>query len=366
MKTVFIVLFFTALIGTLVLEGLQIKNTLSPQTLPSPTTVPMTVVPTKKVDRPSFVFIPDWTNFAKELDIAKYERVIYFGLSADRNGLLNDQGSAKIAAFTKAAGQKEKWLTLRLLNTDENIALMTDGKRMDTVIKETIEQSQKYSIDGVVLDLEMSVLPLADVSNNITQFTQRFAAAAHSKSLKFAMTVYGDVFYRHRPYDVQKIATMVDEIIIMAYDFHKANGEPGPNFPLNGKEKFGYDFKQMTKDYLSVVPPDKISVTFGMYGYEWSVDEKQRPLHAAESLSYAEIKKKYIDSCDNKTCLLRRDELSAETEINYVQAVPTGVDYFVSAPHIIWFEDQNSVDKKVSFLLEKQIGSIGYWAYGYY
>lgn len=366
MKKIFVAFFFIALIGTLVLEGLQIKNSISGKPLPSPTATPTAVVPPRKVDVHSFVFIPDWTNFAKELDIAKYQRVIYFGLSADRNGLLNDQGSAKIASFTKAVGQKEKWLILRLLNTDENIALMTDGTRMDRVIQETLEHVQKYGMTGIVLDLEMSVLPFADVSSNITQFTQRFASAAHSKHIKFAMTVYGDVFYRHRPYDVQKLATLVDEIIIMAYDFHKANGEPGPNFPLNGKEKYGYDLKQMTQDYLSLVPADKISVTFGMYGYEWSVDEKQRPLHAAESLSYAEIKKKYIDSCDKKTCLLRRDELSAETEINYVLAVPTGVGYFVSAPHIIWFEDQESVDKKVSFLQEKQIGSIGYWAYGYY
>lgn len=64
-------------------------------------------------------------------------------------------------------------------------------------------------------------------------------------------------------------------------------------------------------------------------------------------------------------CLIRRDDLSKETEINYVKSWVVNefgyMDY-----HIVWFEDETSVDYKRQFLLEKGIGSMGYWAYSYF
>jgi spore germination protein YaaH len=102
-----------------------------------------------------------------------------------------------------------------------------------------------------------------------------------------------------------------------------------------------------------------------MYGYEWTVDEKKRPIAPAKSLSLNEIRKKYLDSCEWQDCIIKRDELSEETEINFVQSEIQN-DFAYLYYHIVWFEDETSVKKKIDYLKTKGINSFAYWAYTYY
>ena len=82
--------------------------------------------------------------------------------------------------------------------------------------------------------------------------------------------------------------------MIMAYDFHKVKGNPGPNFPLNGKETYGYDLQKMTDDFLQFVPPEKLTIIFGLFGYDWVIDDKNNALQSGEALSYLQIKQKFL------------------------------------------------------------------------
>ena len=144
----------------------------------------------------------------------------------------------------------------------------------------------------------------------------------------------------------------------MAYDFHKAGGDPGPNFPLNGRQKYGYDFKNMIDDFERDVPKDKLSVVFGLFGYDWSVDEKMKSKDIAESLSLNNIKTKFIDNCSYKNCTTTRDKESSESNITYKDEN--------NITHDVWYEDNVSVIEKQKYLLEKGIGSIGFWAYSFF
>jgi len=81
-----------------------------------------------------------------------------------------------------------------------------------------------------------------------------------------------------------------------------------------------------------------------------------------------EIKKKFIEKCGFKNCVIKRDAISKETEINYIISSPTPdeqnifrIDY-----HIVWFEDEESVKVKTEYLKEQGIGSVSYWASGYF
>lgn len=172
------------------------------------------------------------------------------------------------------------------------------------------------------------------------------------------MTLYGDNFYRSRPYEVAKLAEIADEIMLMSYDFHKSFGEPGPNFPLNGREKYGYDFKLMVSDFTQVVPPSKLSVIFGMFGYEWIVDDKGRPLKSATAVTLNQINDRYLPECTLKDCKITRDNESAETTITFLDDQ--------NRKHIIWYEDTESMALKEKFIQQHGISKIGYWAYGYY
>jgi spore germination protein len=131
--------------------------------------------------------------------------------------------------------------------------------------------------------------------------------------------------------------------MIMAYDFHKSYGEPGTNFPYE-------DFKKMINDYLEFVPAEKLTIIFGMYGYDWTLKDG-KPLRPAEALTLNQIRSKFSDR-------IKTDPISREKNISYID--DDGYD------HVVFFEDEESAEVKINYLKEKGIGSIAFWAWGYF
>jgi spore germination protein YaaH len=186
-----------------------------------------------------------------------------------------------------------------------------------------------------------------DVKDQINKFVQSFYTAAKTDYKLFGLVIYGDVFYRKRPYDLSFLSKNADEILVMAYDFSKTIGEPGPNFPYDMGLKYNYSFKKMINDFKSVVPSEKLTVVFGMFGYGWQGNEKKAANNYCQSLTLKEIKKEFAgfipgieEACRLENGLIKRDEISKETEINYTSSSETPdeqgiyrIDY-----HIVWFE----------------------------
>lgn len=314
------------------------------------------------------IFVPYWADLSKELDVKDYDRVVYFGLNADYRGLLADESRMKnLHQFVVEMGHVRslpKYLTVIMTNTDVNINVLKDKKSWGKIIDDSILIANENGFDGIVLDLEMSFIPLSnETMEQLNDFVKLFSQQTRNSGIKLAMTVYGDVFYRHRPYNVKSLAQSVDEVMIMAYDLHKSQGEPGPNFPLTASD--GYDFQEMIEDFTSVVPAEKLTVIFGMYGYDWPVDEKKRPISAGKALTLDEIRQQFLSKCEWQDCVVKRDGLSKETEINYVKSEIKD-DFATMYYHIVWFEDEQSSQSKIEYLKERGIGSVGYWVWGYF
>jgi cortical fragment-lytic enzyme len=114
----------------------------------------------------------------------------------------------------------------------------------------------------------------------------------------------------------------------------------------------------MIGDFLKKVPREKITVIFGMFGYDWKVGEKGQSISPATSLTLNEIQKQFLSSCHFTNCQMVHDNQSSEPQITYTDDQNT--------KHVIWFEDIHSVEKKKIFLKTKGIFSTGMWAYSYF
>lgn len=306
------------------------------------------------------VFVPYWST-VEPADAESYERFIYFGVAVSTKGIVESEpGFLKMNEFLKSTEglPVERWLTVRMTESNNNIDILNDTGSWNTIASETVELAKEKKFTGIVLDLEIAGLPSDGLVKRITEFVTSINQEVKKEQLGFAITIYGDVFYRKRPYDVQALSRVTDEIMVMAYDFHKSYGESGPNFPFEGRERYNYDFKMMVDDFLQVVPMNQLTVIYGMYGYDWIVDEKKRPVKPAQSVTMHQVREKFLDSCQWEHCTVQRDEKSQESEVNYI-------DEFNNY-HIVWFEDEVSVDKKSEYMRKRGIGSIGYWAYGYF
>lgn len=320
-----------------------------------------TTTPTPVPLRMKSVFVPYWSDVTETSDFESYDRLIYFGVTASKKGMVKDDpGYVKMENFLKATADKpqKRWLGVRMTDTDANLEILNSLSSWDTIASDAVSIARENKFDGVVLDLEMAALSSDGLRKRIVEFVTKIHTELAPDKIPLGLTIYGDVFYRKRPYDLEALAQNSEEIMIMAYDFHKSYGESGPNFPLLGRGTYGYDFGVMIRDFLLFVPEDKLTVIYGMYGYDWVVDEKKRPIKPAKSVTLHEVRSKFLNGCEDKNCIVRRDEKAFESEVNYI-------DEFANY-HIVWFEDQVSVDKKSELMRQKGIDSIAYWAYGYY
>jgi len=304
-------------------------------------------------------FVPYWVLGQEELS-REYDSLIYFGISPTASGIdTTEEGYKNLSRFGNLAGKASKtFLTVRMLNNDTSFTILESTASSKSVIAESIATAKEYGFEGIILDLEVNALPFDSVVNNITKFSKNFSTEAKKEELTFGMAMYGDVYYRLRPFNVKELAENVDQIYIMAYDLHKSRGNPGPNFPYAGKETYGYDFQTMIGAFLKDVPSEKLTVIFGMFGYDWEINEKGKATSSGEALSYNKIKQNFLDSCSQQKCEYAQDSQSLETKLTYIDEK--------DKEHIIWFETPTSVAEKKRFIKSKGISGISYWAYSYF
>lgn len=306
------------------------------------------------------LFIPYWSFGQEKIHSDGYTELVYFGVAVNKEGIRKDDiGYQKIRTFIQITNNNSKrLLAIRMTDSDINSQVLENSELQKNIIEGSLQIASDYSFDGIVLDFELSALSFNSVMQKINSFYKEFYENTKQKNLLFYTTIYGDIFYRLRPYDIATLGSYADKILIMTYDFHKSNGEPGPNFPLGGKEVYGYDYKSLIHDFEQKVTKEKILYVFGLFGYDWILDEDNKPVGGATSLSFNEAKNKFRLPCVFKNCIVTRDEKSAETRVEYTDSQ--------SRNHIVWFEDIDSMSKKRDYLKQHKIHSFGFWAYSYF
>lgn len=366
-KPLLLTLIIFLLVGIAISFKYKINKDLSQPVLvpmPMPSIAPYPSVrqssPETRIKITKSLFVPYWTLSNNQIETNGFDKIIYFGIKPDKQGISQtEQEEKNLEKFNGSLpADTQKLLALAMTGSQENLEILDSPSLQQKIIDQTVAIAQKNNMNGIVLGLEIAAIPFDSLVKKISKFTSTFYAASKKNNLTFALALYGDLFYRARPYDVKTLAQNADTIMIMAYDLHKARGNPGPNFPLNGSEKYGYDLSKMTDNFLQFVPAQKITVIFGVFGYDWLVTEKEQSLQAAQALSLSQIKQKFIDTCEFANCVLNRDKDAAESQIHYTD--------HENKNHIIWFEDMESIKRKQVYLKQKGITSFSYWAYSYF
>ncbi|MEK7571155.1 MAG: glycosyl hydrolase family 18 protein [Patescibacteria group bacterium] len=344
----------------------EVKNQVK-EDLAEPVSYPSTTITIAPSDRyipesqvTQSLFVPYWAQTNALSHEQEYQEYLYFGVVPGSFGI-NTQEEGAIRATALLADLPpgvSVALTVRMLDSGQNSAILKEDARQKELIASTVSFAKEHGFTGIVLDLEMSAIPFDSLVQQITLFTKDFATEAKREGLSFSLMSYGDTFYRLRPFALKELASSVDMVRIMAYDFHKSRGNPGPNFPLEGKEVYGYDMTAMIDDYLAVVPAEKIQVVFGMFGYDWIVDDKENRIENGDPITYNEIQQTFLSGCSFADCTIKRKNDSSETKITYTDAQ--------SKQHVVWFEDATSVAEKQEYLKKRGISSFGYWAYSYF
>lgn len=331
--------------------------------MPSP--VPNTVIKSSEINKnlpltvSKSVFIPYWALGQDDLSIIPYDKIYYFGVTIDSNGVIKDEPGYKGLESRNCPNSQECILVLRMLDHSITEEILQSPVSQQKIIKETLELTNTHFFQGVALDLEISGLISDGMKGQINDFVQQFYTSTNKNYKTLSFIIYGDNYYRGRPYDMKFISSHSDEVMIMAYDLSKSYGEPGPNFLFEKRpsdSEGGYDFKTMIADFKNDIEPKKITVIFGMYGYDWTLNAQGLPLKRGEAITINQIRKMTNDKTQNS--IQTQNLKSKEKKIEYVDAE--------NQKHVIWYEDEESAAIKSQYLQEQGIGSVSYWAYGYF
>ena len=306
------------------------------------------------------LFIPYWAIADQLPKDRQYDEFIYFGIAPMLEGVdRKEVGFSRVDDFFGMIPQGSKTLlTIRMTDTQRNLLILKNPKSQERIIEDSIVFAKDNHFDGIVLDLEIAAIPFDSLIKQVDTFTKLLYAKTKKNNLSLSLALYGDTFYRLRPFEVKTLVKNTDRVFIMAYDLHKSRGNPGPNFPLRGEDVYGYDLTKMADDFLKFIPVNKATVIFGMFGYDWIVDGRDKSTEVARPLTDLEINDKFLTACLYRNCVVKRDSQSSETQIRYTDDEGRN--------HIVWFEDTQSVSVKRKYLEERGISSFSFWASSYF
>jgi len=175
---------------------------------------------------------------------------------------------------------------------------------------------------GLSLDIESLN---DDALPGYLSFIQELYAAMHARNLH----LYVNVAASTPDSELKTIAANSDGIVLMNYDEHEANSDPGPVASQNW-------FVGNLQRVLKVVPKDKIICAVGNYGYDWTLsipDPKDRRHPKPQVLDTEDL--------SVSDAWQRASDADADLDLNYDTLNPhyEYIDEDNNQRHVVWFLD---------------------------
>jgi cellulose synthase/poly-beta-1,6-N-acetylglucosamine synthase-like glycosyltransferase/peptidoglycan/xylan/chitin deacetylase (PgdA/CDA1 family)/spore germination protein YaaH len=205
------------------------------------------------------------------------------------------------------------------------------------------------SYRGLSLDLE-------EIPDNAQPGFNAFVAQLYNDFHSRNLRLYVNVPVSDDSFDMKFLANHSDGLLLMNYDEHQTDSEPGPIASQDW-------FIQNLKDILKVVPKEKVICSIGSYGYDWTTTlpppprkgQKPQPERVLSSipLSTQEAWQEAYDSESN----IDLDDDSLNVHFAY-----DDVDNHVR--HYVWFLDAVTVVNQMRAARELGIQTYALWRLG--
>ena len=211
---------------------------------------------------------------------------------------------------------------------------------------ETITELIKFIKQGNYNSLNIDIEGIKKQNKDkLTNFIEKLAYALNDVGYKVSISLPAKTEDNHSAwsgaYDYQELGRLVNYVIIMAYDYHWVNGPPGAIAPLT--------WVQDTIDYAVMkIDINKIYLGIPCYGYDWLIDS---PKEEAQGLSYSQV----MNLKEKNGVSVNWDQESETPYIKYRDK---------NGNHEVWFENKDSIIKKINLIKEFQLAGAAFWRLG--
>ena len=317
-------------------------------------------------------FLPFWTikeeeNFHYDL----LDQIIYMGIEFDKEGQIvkkidsylepgwSNFQSDRFESLIKKAKKKDTKIILGIQNyTNETIEeIIQNPIKRKRVISQTISLLDEKNLDGVNIDFEYGGTNLPLLAADFTSFVEEFDSALEKKNpqLLLSVDVFADSIRRSRIYEIEKLTSLVDQIIIMGYDFHRAGSvSAGPVAPLRSNSP--YSILSILDDFFKASEREKLVLAVPYYGYEWPTLNENFGSPVYEGGGALATYKRTVALIEDKNLKTNWDQTSMTPWLVYKDR---------GNIKQIYFENERSLSLKYSLVKQADLGGIAIWALGY-
>lgn len=309
-------------------------------------------------------FLPFWLINESNTDYSKYlNEITYFNLTIASDGHIEKYANQRELDPGWNTLQKGKFSNQGLISS---IAIFS-GK--DDVIDKLIENPRQgaqnlitdlnpiidqYGFTKINIDIEKVSDATPEQREKFTEFVKEFRSLLN-RNIKISLDVTASSFVKETNLtDPKALGEIVDQIIVMAYDFHHpASTVTGPVAPLTGAGTISeYDVETTIKNAITQIPKEKIILGIPLYGYSWeTINEATRS--ATIPVSYITVSSKKADNFEGIY-----DETDQEMyNIKYDEDTGTYRQTF--------YPNERSTQVKLDLANKYKLGGVAFWALGY-
>ena len=222
----------------------------------------------------------------------------------------------------------------------------------ERLASQIIAAIEKYNLDGVNVDIENVTQTHRDAYTRLVRLLREGLPKEKEVSVAVAANPNSWTQGWHGSYDYAALGKYADYLMIMTYDESWQGGPEGPVASLSFVEK--------SIDYaLKYVSADKVVVGLPFYGRIWSEDGNFN----GNGVNLNTLEKMLSELDAEITFSQEAQSPKAEFTITSDDKVYTlGGKQLKPGKYTVWFENEESIEKKIQLVHKYDLKGIGSWA----
>ncbi len=263
--------------------------------------------------------------------------------------LIDTQGNISSLASTEYV-QKAHEMGLQVWALIDNFAsdvstyeILSSSKVRTTLIDNMMEEARVYGFDGWNIDFETLT---SETGVHYIQFLKELSIRCRKEGLILSVDNYVPASYNEF-YDLETQGSIVDYVIIMAYDEHYAGSK------VAGSVSSMNFFKKAINDTLNKMSKERIVIAVPFYTRLWA----EKVVDGAVTVSSEALTMNGgANVLENRNIEAKWNE---ETGQNYAEYVENDITYK------IWLEDVVSMQKRLEAISDADVAGVAAWRLGF-
>ncbi|MDF0727989.1 glycosyl hydrolase family 18 protein [Cytobacillus sp. S13-E01] len=264
----------------------------------------------------------------------------------NNEGDISNLGSADYMKWAKSRNYQVWGLFSNDFDPEKTYQALKDYETRMKMIRQLLQYSEMYQLDGINIDIEN--VNLAD-GPLVTQFVREATPYFHQAGLIVSMDVTfisgSDTWSRF--YEREKLASVVDYMMVMAYDEHWGTS------PVPGSVASLPWVESNLQKLLEVVPNDRLLLGIPLYSRIWKEQETDGGNIEVSSKAYS--MQAINDWVSERNLTPIYDEASGQNYVEYL-------DEAEKATYKIWIEDEASLQKRAQLVHKYQLAGVATWS----